>query len=421
MSTILPDYSYFIIDDYFNIESAPDNEIPVYFYPPNHDFVKVALLLGQIKFLINFTATFVRDEIKIMTSSNKKYAIKRLNNFTMVLSGLVTDENNALMNLLKEICDTYYFHNGDINATLIGCKNGTRSSFLRLIKYKCESILPILKNITNNGTTFLNLVPQTTLTVNNSRCLIQASNILRTLSNQNNVYNGCIFYDDTVLCSYLDADITQRILTQCIQLRSTVKDKLKQMCKINGHLSVEKIKPIFMPIYLNKTQEQSLSETEIKKQLILCVIINFRATLAFIMTTLTMSEEDLCFSETIVSKFGSKLNQLEAYLCSVANVIQAPRVTEYDFLNIKSTKLVPQCTLIEINNNKSFIKHINFMDELLNFTELDNKKSSKVILSGHLKLSYAYQDFDTRKYYQSTIGNIGQNIQNLEQQINNYK
>lgn len=414
-NTIFPDYCFFIIDDYFNMETAPEEEIPVYFYPLGYDPIKIALFLGEIQFLIHYVASFIKDDIKIISSNNKKLAIQKNKQFTMVLLGKSDDENLVLQTQLLELCNTYYFYNNDINFTASLFKDKSRKEFLNFVLHQCNSLLPILNNISDNGLKNINLhvLPLTPLLPSKSRCLVQASNILSTISNDSdNNNNGCIFYDDTVLCTYLDVETTRIIRTKCMQIKTEIKNKLNQICKINGHVSLTD-DMIFTPIFVNSKQNNYESKS---RNLILCILLKMHLTLAFIINFDKIHDKH--YINTLIFKIDDKMNKLEQDIHSSMSIISDDDLTNQENLFIISaTNHISQEHVIQLNNNKTFIKNINFMDELRSIN-----KSTKIILAGHRTILYANYQFSRRKYYQCKVNNAkDSNIQNLEKHIETLK
>jgi len=260
MSILIPDYFFFVIDNFYE-ESAPDDETYIYSYP-KIDVRQASLFIGQIKFMIDHISTFIEKGIKVLTTSKKKIIVNINNNIVIALCGKILDEKDILENKLNEIINTYYFYYEDIYETKIKFAH-ERKSFLNLIDKRFTYLLRMFEELllfNININTHLSLLP-------GCRHFIQASRILFNLHRRHFI-KGCIFYKEEILCTYLEYEQAKKILMKYLSIKN--ENKFMELSNLYSHISIKDNTIIYIPVFINKDKYS------------LCLLFNMTICISFV-------------------------------------------------------------------------------------------------------------------------------------------
>ena len=98
MSSEFLEHCFFIFDESGQDESCPPEEILVFFYPEKGlEMDKKLFLQGSISAMIVYASQFQSGEnVKILSLSRAKFSIKKVGDFTIVVTGRIDEGDGVL-------------------------------------------------------------------------------------------------------------------------------------------------------------------------------------------------------------------------------------------------------------------------------------------------------------------------------------
>jgi hypothetical protein len=165
---------FFIFDDLYGDEMAKEDELVLYFYPPEVPLNKKLFILGGCHAMISFAKNFTKGPAEVVRGEHVKFAVKELGKVVMVLAGDVLDTDDAITQQLNSIYNAFMFFNGSFdrvlevmmktnqkernnsflfrlrNSTIIQRCNSSRKMLLEEMKRLCSELLPLTASYHKN-------------------------------------------------------------------------------------------------------------------------------------------------------------------------------------------------------------------------------------------------------------------------------
>ena len=109
---------FFVYDNHNEDEFAKDEELMLYWYPPEVEMNKRLFLLGGCAAMLSFSKQFSRNQIGVLKMERMKLAIKEEGKVVMVLTSDASDTDEALKERLQIVYHAFQFYNGSFERLL---------------------------------------------------------------------------------------------------------------------------------------------------------------------------------------------------------------------------------------------------------------------------------------------------------------
>jgi len=203
--------AFFIFDEYHMDESAPDDEIMLYFFPPETALEQQLDIMGAAKAMMAFTHhNFSQAQTKVYHFENTKMTEMRVGEYILVLTGRMTHSDDTLVSALELLWDAFQFYNGSLESIQTAALD--RKGLQQEVYDRCLYLVPLLTTFHSSGLPLHRAIQQTPLAKTSTRYFVEASQLLSQLTTEFPwVLAGCILYNYSVVCSHMDIQTTRWI------------------------------------------------------------------------------------------------------------------------------------------------------------------------------------------------------------------
>jgi len=133
------------MDNKIQDEMATPEEIPLFFYPPSKNLERQLNAMSVCMTMTSISFNFTHVPLSVVELKEVKIAYKKIDQYTIVLTGLVTDSNKALLHQINLLWDCFQFYNG---------------SFARIEKLSTDSRASLQKNVAQAATFLVPLIQE---------------------------------------------------------------------------------------------------------------------------------------------------------------------------------------------------------------------------------------------------------------------
>lgn len=205
--------TFFVYDrDLCKTEADPPDKMIVFIHPADTSQQTQSYLAGICSAMEEYLSNFTSSPPRVFELERDKFAMRKVGQWVMVLTGLISQNDSSLCSDLDMIYSAFCFLFGSFKTLLESVKRDD-DAFVGLMRDHCVELIPYIRRLCPYGGAFES-VPRTPLPPQCNRFFILASDILTSLLSENDNLGGIIMFDDSVLCTHLDERLSSHIVTR---------------------------------------------------------------------------------------------------------------------------------------------------------------------------------------------------------------
>eukprot|EP01127_Copromyxa_protea_P019904 TRINITY_DN6554_c0_g1_i1.p1 TRINITY_DN6554_c0_g1~~TRINITY_DN6554_c0_g1_i1.p1 ORF type:complete len:551 (-),score=108.35 TRINITY_DN6554_c0_g1_i1:40-1605(-) len=197
---------------------AEPEDLPLFFYPPGKDFNRQADAISVCLSMTSISLHFTHVPVSVVELKEVKIAYKKVGQYLLVLTGLVTDSNKALLHQVNLLWDCFQFYNGSFSRLEKLCGTG-RANLQKSISDAATFLVPLIQEFHSTSMKFSPMPYTKVLPTfkDTSSFFVLAWQLTSAINNNPNLKDllcgTALIYNNRVVCTHLDVASTRWIVS----------------------------------------------------------------------------------------------------------------------------------------------------------------------------------------------------------------